>query len=340
MTGPAQHGDLGGMVARPRQFEPRASEPQPAPAPAPVAADPAFAREPGADTRTLSRTGARRVTTVDAAPAARSTATAAATSLGQARGLAAPASRFPDVDPDSRTGTVYGRSRPELDGPDNGSQRLGPLHVGWHSASLVTLSMMGSTAPAAGLILGEDVDHRAVAVRLFRPEPTLVTLVGSVWAAQVMAFRALAVGAAIVILTDDPVAWRDFAARNPRVTVTGQPPRSGSAGVPTLVIRDFTGSAVPPSYDVAAWETQLTVLRRLDEHGVSALQDGHIVLTQRLYLDEAMLAVTSLRLTGDSALLLQQLEPGMVAVVGLGTTRYLWWATTDTETRLLGPARR
>src|SRR6185369_5443432 len=258
MTGPAQHGDLGGMVARPRQSEPRASEPQPAPARAPVAADPAFVREPGADTRTLSRTGARRVTTVDAAPAARSTATAAATSLGQARGLAAPASRFPDVDPDSRTGTVYGRSRPELDGPDNGSQRLGPLHVGWHSASLVTLSMMGSTAPAAGLILGEDVDHRAVAVRLFRPEPTLVTLVGSVWAAQVMAFRALAVGAAIVILTDDPVAWRDFAARNPRVTVTGQPPRSGSAGVPTLVIRDFTGSTVPPSYDVAAWETQLT----------------------------------------------------------------------------------
>ena len=99
-------------------------------------------------------------------------------------------------------------------------------------------------------------------------------------------------------------------------------------------------NGVPPSYDVAAWETQLTVLRRLDEHGVSALQDGHIVLTQRLYLDEAMLAVTSLRLTGDSALLLQQLEPGMVAVVGLGTTRYLWWATTDTETRLLGPARR
>ncbi len=339
MTGPAQHGDFGGMVARPRP-----PEPQPAPQPAPAIADPAFAREPGADTRTLSRTGARRVTTADAAPTAGSTATAAAgaTSLVQARGLAAPATRFPapDADPDSRTGTVYGRIRPSVDSSDTGSHRLSPLHVGWHSASLVTLSMMGSTAPAAGLILGEDVDHRAVAVRLFRPEPTLVTLVGSVWAAQVMAFRALAVGAAIVILTDDPLAWRDFAARNSRVTVTGQPPRSGSAGVPTLVIRDFTGSAVPPSYDVAGWETQLTVLRRLDEHGVSALQDGHIVLTQRLYLDEAMLAVTSLRLTGDSALLLQQLEPGMVAVVGLGTSRYLWWATTDTETRLLGPARR
>jgi ESX secretion system protein EccE len=348
------YGDLAAMVARQRTAEPEPHVAEPA-----AAAESSYLREPAADTRTLHRTGARRVAAAEpaAAPMPASTSTAMSTSsgatsslgvtatAGQARGLTASSALFPPPDrgtPDARSGTVYGRSRHAVDLYDTGDRRIDRLHLGWHSASLVTLSMMSTGAPAAGLILGEDVDHHAVAIRMFRPEPTLVTLIGGVWAAQVIGFRALAVGAGVVVLTDDPASWRDFAGRaGSRVTVATQAQQSADSIGPTLVIRDFAHAATtPPAHDLRTWEAQLTVLRRLDEHGVGPIQDSHVVLAQRLYLDEAMIAVTSMRLTSDNALLLQQLEPEMVAIVGVGTSQYLWWAPTGSETRLLGPARR
>jgi hypothetical protein len=352
MTGPvygggsAQLPPLGGRT-QPEAESADAAKPLSAPAPD----QRGYGGDSGVDVRTLHRTTPRArtapVSSDIAASTASATATAATAAAAEARGLATATGRFSAPDPDrGGGGTVYGKTRHSTDLPDAKSSRLGRLHIGWHTASPMSLSMLGTPAPAAGMILGEDVDQHAVTVRCFRPEPTLVTLVGGVWAAQVLAFRALAMGAVIVILTDDPVTWNGFATRSGAqpgqvtVSMAGEAARSFDVSGPTLVVRDYSGPARPASADIGPWQTQLTVLRRLDEHGVPAIHEGHLVLMQRLDLQEAMLAVTSLRLTGDSALLLQQLEADMLAIVGVGAAQYLWWAGTDTERRLIGTARR
>ncbi len=334
------------------------------------AASAAVPRQPAPDVRTLHRTGARvpspaAVPAVASGPAsavesvagsseasaASSGSAAAAIATADTRALAGAASGFggsvPPADP--RTGTVYGRSRPDSDRYDSGLGHLSPLHTGWHCASLVSLSMMSGGASRPGLVIGEDVDHRPVPVRCFRAEPTLLTLVGGPWAAQLLAFRSIAVGARVVILTDDAAVWRDFGARvgavPGQVSIADDAVRSVAEGGPVLIVRDFVTGPPVATPDIGGWQTQLTLIRRLDERGITAVHDGHLVLTQRLGLDEAMVAGTSLRLTGDSALLLQQLEPDMLAIIGggameRGSPEYLWWACTATEHRLLGAARR
>jgi hypothetical protein len=327
------------MAPQPMPQQPMAPQPAlgaPAMAPA-VAAPPAgLANEPAGLVNPVSRAAQRAVATT--------TATALATGTTAARGAAASsvATSVPDT---PHHGTVYGGRRP-VDGAPVFSGALPRLHIGWHSASLSALELIGVSSPGTGLILGADVDQRPVPVRFFRPEPTRVTLVGGVWAAQMVAFRALAFGANAVVLTGDPAAWHGFGehatGRADRVAVLhGERPlqTQGTPQQPMLVIHDLGMVGPSTAVDLGPWQTQMTVLRQLDERGVPALQEGQLVMMQRLAFGEATLAATALRLTGQSAQLLQQMEDEMVALIGGGADRYVWISPTSVERRQ-GPARR
>ncbi|SNS18095.1 type VII secretion protein EccE [Actinoplanes regularis] len=63
----------------------------------------------------------------------------------------------------------------------------------------------------AGVVVGRDRHGRPLQVRLFRPEPTQVMLVGGLQCAQLLAFRALAVGARVLVRTRRPQEWVPFA---------------------------------------------------------------------------------------------------------------------------------
>jgi type VII secretion protein EccE len=62
----------------------------------------------------------------------------------------------------------------------------------------------------AGLMVGANRHGGAVTVRLFRPESTRVLLVGGVRAAQLLALRAMALGALVVVQTARPRVWEPF----------------------------------------------------------------------------------------------------------------------------------
>jgi hypothetical protein len=85
------------------------------------------------------------------------------------------------------------------------------LRIGWHTATPSALAHIRMPASGSGLIVGEDRDRRPVAVRLFRPEPTSVTLVGQISTAQLLLFRALALGASAIVVTSAPRAWSNSA---------------------------------------------------------------------------------------------------------------------------------
>jgi hypothetical protein len=231
------------------------------------------------------------------------------------------------------------------------SGRTGRLHVGWHS---LPRSGLRHTPPGpgtpTGLILGRDRRSGPVPLPVFAPEPTRVALVGGLWAAQLLIFRAFALGARVIVVTTDPRAWSGFGERATgqynRLTVLssdqgGFP--AGTAQMPTLTVYDLgaIGPAAPPP--LGPWHTRLTILRRLDRDGLPTVHEADLVLLQRLGGEEATLAATALRLPADRAHALESLADDMLVVHRSDPAPGgdpLLIAQTAVEQQLIGPPRR
>ncbi|WP_433829083.1 hypothetical protein ACQP2E_07115 [Actinoplanes sp. CA-015351] len=202
-------------------------------------------------------------------------------------------------------------------------------------------------ATGAGLLLGRNQQQIPVPLKLFSPRPERVALVGGAWAAQLLIFRAFAVGARAIVVTTEQRAWSGFGERATgqynRLTVLGGEPSSlppGTAQTPSLIVYDLgvTGPAAAPP--LGPWSTQLTVLRQLDRPGVAALQEAGLTLLQRLGGDEATLAAASLRLDQQNGQLLQFMTDDMIAVTGNGPDRFVFLNQTPLEQQYVGMPRR
>jgi ESX secretion system protein EccE len=298
-----------------------------------VAPAPARTQDAPADARTTTPTQEA----VAAAQAAAATAAATVATVATAADLAAAG------------GTVYGGGNPP---GANGKLRrtvrpLPRLRIGAHLTSEADLEQMRVAGPGVGMLLGHDRDRSPVLVRLFRPEPTRATLVGGLWASQLTAFRALALGARLVVFTSNPELWNGFGewatGRSDRVAVLpAERPVTVTAGprVPALLLYDvgLLGAANRPV--LGPWQTQLTVLRQLTAYGFPAVQESNLVVMQRLAAEEAMAAGSMLRLTPQATKLLQVLRDDMLALVGGGADRYVWVSPTHVEQGQFGKPHR
>jgi hypothetical protein len=198
----------------------------------------------------------------------------------------------------------------------------------------------------AGMMVGTNRHGRAVTVRLFRPESTRVLLVGGVRAAQLVALRALALGALVVVQTARPRAWEPFVrgVGAPGGTIPLLPPgRSVADGVgtalrPLLLIVD----AGPVTADAAPgppWRATLVVRDELTPADVDALSRADLALLQPLNPAEATLAGAALGL-GGSAEWLTRIRDDMVAVVNRRALRWALVSPTPIEAQLIGPPAR
>jgi len=317
------------------------------PAPATPSTDAPAAAEP--DLWSTRATTSRGMIGRPASRAALDTAAAGATAaapVGLATGtIPDVATRATEVVPDPpRSGTVYGRPQADRTGKVL-SGRMARLHIGWHSASMGAVSMVHVPGAGTGLVVGTDHSGRAVPVRFFRPEPTRITLLGGDWATVVLVFRALALGANVSVWTDDPHRWRGlgeraagpnhFVVNAERVTLPAATPQQ-----PVLSVTDDGSGGPLDASERRAWQTELTVLRRLDERGVAAIQDSDLVIAQRLGDGEAALVASALRLPGFVTDPLQQIDDETVALLGRSDPRYVRITATDIERGLVGSARR
>ncbi|MEU4691061.1 hypothetical protein [Actinoplanes sp. NPDC023714] len=200
---------------------------------------------------------------------------------------------------------------------------------------------------AAGLLLGHSRQQAPVHLKLFDPSPARLALIGGVWAAQLLIFRAFAIGARVMVVTTEQRAWSGFGERATgqyhRLTVLAGEPDTlppGTPQTPALIVYDLgvTGPATAPP--LGPWTTQLTVLRQLDRPGVATLQEAGMTLMQRLGGDEATLAAATLRLDQQNGRLLQFMTDDMVALVGDGPDRFVQLGQTDVEQQHLGLPRR
>jgi|GEM_PF-794944 len=221
------------------------------------------------------------------------------------------------------------------------------LRIGSHAVNDSTLTMLRRPGVRTGLVLGVDDGARPVALRLFRPEPTRLALIGGLWAAQLAAFRSLALGARAAVFTSRPEAWQGFVhwacAYQGQIMVWrpgDQVTVPAGAPAPALLVYDEgpSGASHPPG--LTAWQTQLTVLNELTSYGFATLQDADLVAAQRLTVEESTAAGSILELPRDTVGKLPMLRDDMLALLDDQGEQYLWLCPTGLEQYRLGAPRR
>ncbi len=117
-----------------------------------------------------------------------------------------------------------------------------PLAVATHSAvmpvgTLSTSALQAWAFPVSGCgqLLGSDTNGNGVAVRIFGANLPRVSIVGELYLAQQLLFRAVAIGARVVVRTDRPHAWGAL---------------RDAIGEPKRFLVDSDHTRVRPSYDV------------------------------------------------------------------------------------------
>ncbi|MFG3709419.1 type VII secretion protein EccE [Micromonospora sp. NPDC049460] len=203
------------------------------------------------------------------------------------------------------------------------------------------------TVGEAGLMVGTNRHGGAVTVRLFRPESTRVMLVGGIGAAQLVALRAMALGARVVVQTARPRSWEPFVrgVGTPGAMIPLVPPGRpvgggpGSPLCPLLVVVDAGPTPADPEPG-PAWRATLLVRDELTPADADALGRADLAVLQPLDPAEAALAGAALGL-GGSAEWLTRIRDDMVAVVNRRALRWALLSPTPIESQLIGrPSRR
>ncbi|MFI5915509.1 type VII secretion protein EccE [Dactylosporangium sp. NPDC051541] len=199
-----------------------------------------------------------------------------------------------------------------------------------------------------GVMLGVDRHRAPLVVRLFRPEPTRVALVGGVRCAQMVVLRALAVGARVLVQSARPQTWEPFLRALGNVEslsliasgpVPDPPPATATS--PQLLLLDVgpvPGQANPILE--SPWRTMLFLRNELTTADSDLLIRSDLTLLQPLTPPEADLAAGVLDLHESHDWFIR-VGPAMLAVVAnRETVRWTHLAPTPLELQLIGPPTR
>jgi len=218
--------------------------------------------------------------------------------------------------------------------------------MGLHLTTPDALTGLELQAGGDGLVVGRNRQGSLVRVRLFRPEPTRLLLVGGVRCAQLLALRAMALGAHLFIQTAREPDWHGFLRQCGigRESVSflppgTQPPAPTSPAHPQLVAVD-TGPAMGSGADLGApWRATLVIRADLGTWDIDPMLRSDLVVFQRLTETEAALAASTLGFT-EAQGWLSRIHPEMVGLASQGRLQWVLLNPTSLEGGLLGPVAR
>ncbi|WP_250002223.1 type VII secretion protein EccE [Actinoplanes sp. M2I2] len=198
----------------------------------------------------------------------------------------------------------------------------------------------------SGLMLGRNRHGSPVVARLFRPEQTRALVVGGVRCAQLVALRAMALGARVVVQTARPQAWEPFVrgAAMPGESIAVVPPgrpieiAPGSALHPLLIVVDI-GPVGADNRPGDGWQATLVVRDEFSAVDVDVASRADLLILQPLRPEEATLVGGALGL-GEVAQWMTRIRPDMVGVVNRRAVRWAVLAHTPIEKQLIGPPGR
>ena len=218
--------------------------------------------------------------------------------------------------------------------------------AGLHTAGPEALADLQLRAGGDGLVIGRNRQGSPVAVRLFRAEPTRLLLVGGVRCAQLLALRAMALGAHLFVQSAREPDWHGFLHQCGlgRESATflppgAQPPAPQSPARPQLLVVD-TGPSMGTAPEVGApWRATMVVRNDLGSWDLDALVRSDLVVFQRLTTAEAALAASTLGFSGAQSWL-SRIHSEMVGLVSQGRLQWVMLHPTSMESALLGSVGR
>jgi len=215
---------------------------------------------------------------------------------------------------------------------------------GYHLADRAALAQLTLPAVPAGVVVGRDQRRTPTVLRLFQAQPVQAVLVGRWWAARLLVFRALGVGARVVVRTGWPEQWQglgeeatnrtDRLAIIPVGSVAAVPARMDE---PALHVVDLGTEGGPQRAHLGPWQAQLTILPGLVPADLQVLTGAQVSVFQRVSPPEAGLAAGALGLDAEVAHHLTLTPDDGLILYGDGTVRYATLGQTDIERKLLGP---
>jgi hypothetical protein len=222
----------------------------------------------------------------------------------------------------------------------------GPRHER-HMLEAAELNALTIPVGDDGVVIGTDPGRQPAVLGLFRPRPVDGALVAGSYLAQLLALRAAATGARIVIETARPELWSALAqnAGGGQQIVAVVPVRrvgalGATAASPVLLIRDC--GARPPrlAQPKTAWQTTLTLLPFLDPAYATQLVGADLVALQRISPQEAQLAARIVRLGNEDVQALPGLPDELTLWCARHGRQYVYSMPTQLEAGLLGNPRR
>ncbi|MGH3664186.1 MAG: hypothetical protein ACRDT8_00850 [Micromonosporaceae bacterium] len=214
-----------------------------------------------------------------------------------------------------------------------------PNQLGAHVTGLPSLSHLELNTGGAGLLLGLNRENAPVTARLFRPEPTRAILIGGLGCAQLLAYRALALGVRVVIQSARAAAWERFAQEAgggvgfiaPGMTIE----QTATATFPQLVIIDVGPSVGELDSQAGSWRATLTVRDELTAWDIDTLMRADVAVMQPLVEVEAALAASALGLH-EVQEWMTRIRADMVTLASHGAVRWALLAPSQTEQQVVG----
>lgn len=215
-----------------------------------------------------------------------------------------------------------------------------------HEMTPAVAGRLAAVAGPTGLVLGREANGRPALLRMFRPQPTRITVVGSSWLAWILVFRSLALGARALVGATDPSRWQGLGGAATgaadRIMVVGpqHAPVRGYIAVPVLHVFDLDGRRPMDLGPGDGWQTTMTLADQLNVPAAEALAGSDAVVVQRMWPQQVEYVAGALGIDQQLVAPIAAMPPDAVAVLRLGEVRFVRLAATATEQHLFGTPRR
>ncbi|HEX5495462.1 MAG TPA: hypothetical protein VFX70_12905 [Mycobacteriales bacterium] len=196
-----------------------------------------------------------------------------------------------------------------------------------------------------GLIVGQE-GREPLVLRLFRARPTRIGLFASGYVAALLGYRALAMGARVVVVTARQPSWSALVRAAPvgpawvnLVPPDSPVPPAGTMLRPVLVIDDV-GPVAKPRREAGPWQAVVTLRPYLTPQAVDPLRGHDLLVMQRMAAEAVGPVRAAFGLPADAAQWLPRMPDGTVALAERGRLRFVNLTPTQVEQMAFGPPTR
>lgn len=211
-----------------------------------------------------------------------------------------------------------------------------------HRLPVEALPALDVPTDRGGLVVGQDPNGQSVVLRLFRPAPVRIGVYGAGYFVTLLAFRALAHGAQVVVVTARPGPWAPLVRAAPPgpAWVSVLPPASptppaGSMLRPSLLVEDADVGQGGVRHDLGTWQAAVTFEPVLTDAAQSMRSFDLAVLARpgRLSLRPVQ---DAFRLPADAVRWLPQMPDDVLALVTPGRCGFVRLVPSAVEQTTFG----